>query len=150
MSWNNERLFEFLKMKEEAGTFTAPYIAEEGNATKSCRCYFRQAPNIDAAQGYHFGVDDTRLPRLKEVLTGESGSIALFGDAVVDGAEEHIVTERLVLLHFLQGMTGAADVPLIAGGCLRIASVQVDAFQMPGRCQREMLVGDDAWQILCR
>lgn len=127
---------------------TVPYIAKYGRTSKAHLADGAYVVGGDAAKGNHLLVYNAALGGRLQLFKGEMAQILLLGYTVEDGTHEDVVEVPLLLLHLLQRVARAADVPLVVEGDVGIAAVQVYAHQAELLLQVEVVVGDDALVIL--
>lgn len=127
---------------------TVPYITKYGSTSKAHLADGAYVVGGDSTKGNHLLVNDTALGGRLQLFRGEIAQILLLGYTVEDGTHEHVVEVPLLLLHLLQRVARAADMPFVVEGHIGIAAVQVYAHQVELLLQVEVVVGDDALVIL--
>ena len=125
-----------------------PYIAQQHSAAKADVFELLDVIVAHATQGHHLAVDDFAARILLQLALAEMCGVVVFRDAVEYGREEYVVARFLVLHHFLDSVAGATDAAFVFGRQLRVAAIEVHAFEAVLAFQIEMVVHDDALPVL--
>ena len=125
----SEVLDEFLEVIRGVDAEPVPYISQYHCSPEAQVFDTWQVVQCHTAECHHLFVDYLGRCHLAQGRLGEVGRIVRFGNAVENGGEEKIVASLLVGFHLVGRVAGAGYVSFVLGGKLRVAVVEMNAFE---------------------